>query len=293
MTGPAPAASAELATSLAQPVDPRTLPVRFSRLKLMARSPLHYWHACQVGDIEGGESLALRLGSGTHALLFGQESRVVVYPGARRGKAWDAFEEENAGKIILTATEAKTARGIAAAVRGHDVASRLLWPDLRDVLGVSYERRIDWTREGRPSRSTPDVFYTSRDGATTTIVDLKTTRDASPDWFCREAIRRAYHAQLVFYAEAVDCDPFECDLRIVAVESKPPHAVVVWQLTPGAIEHGQRLIGTWWEQLRACEEANVWPGYTQAVQRLDVEGDMPALVFGDEQDSDDDKGTDQ
>jgi hypothetical protein len=271
-------ASAALAAELAAPIDPRTLPVRFSRLKQMARSPLHYWHACQSGDIEGGESLALRLGSGTHALLFGQESRVVVYPGQRRGKAWDAFEEEHAGKIILTATEAKTSRGIAEAVRGHDLARALMWPAADNEIW--YERRADWTRAGRACRSTPDVSY-ARD-ATVVVVDLKTTRDASPDWFCREAIRRAYHAQLVFYAEALGEDPHQCDLRIVAVESKPPHAVVVWQLTPGAIEHGQMLIGQWWEHLRQCEDAGTWPGYTQAMQRLDVDGDMPALIFGDD-----------
>jgi hypothetical protein len=276
------AASAALAAELAKPIDPRTLPVRFSRLKQMARSPLHYWHACQTGDVDGGESLALRLGSGTHALLFGQESRVVVYPGQRRGKAWDAFEEEHAGKIILTATEAKTAHGIVDAVRGHDLARALLWPEPADTDGVWYEHRIDWQRDGRMCRSTPDVYYADVIDRTVTIVDLKTTRDASPDWFCREAIRRAYHAQLVFYAEALGEDPHHCDLRIVAVESKPPHAVVVWQLTPGAIEHGQMLIGQWWEQLRQCEDAGTWPGYTQAMQRLDVDGDMPALIFGDD-----------
>ena len=42
------------------------------------------------------------------------------------------------------------------------------------------------------------------------------------------------------------------------------------------------LIGQWWEQLRQCEDAGTWPGYTQAMQRLDVDGDMPALIFGDD-----------
>lgn len=254
-------------------IDPRSLPVRFSRLKQMAASPAHYLHSCQAGDDEGGESLPLRLGTATHSLLFEGGSNLAVYDGRRAGKQWEAFDDEAraAGLHVVNRKEYDQASAIAAAVRGHALASSLLL-----APSTVREQRIDWTRAGRACRSTPDAV----NHGDKLLIDLKTTRCAEPEWFAREAVRRAYHAQLAFYDEAVGADD-QWQHLIVAVESKAPHPVVVWRLSPAALDAGRALVTTWWEQLRQCEEANHWPGYTDQMQTLDCDGDMPALIFGD------------
>ena len=200
-------------------------PTRFSHLKKFQQSASHYQHAVKADRVE---TLALRMGSGTHAVMFGQPYH--VYEGRRAGKAWEEFEASLPGETILNAKEFATALNIAAAVRSHPVAARLLFaPD------AITEERIFWEMDGRAIGSTPDVRTDAY------IVDLKTTKCAEPEKFMRDAFWRGYHAQLSFYAEAVKAHTgIEVpDLYIVAVESAPPHPVVVMRLTPAA-----RLAGT-------------------------------------------------
>jgi hypothetical protein len=83
--------SAELRDELARNdvrrlVDPRGVPVRFSHLKAMDRSPAHYVHAVQH---EREESLSMRLGSATHALVFGTPRVVVFRGGMFNGKQYN------------------------------------------------------------------------------------------------------------------------------------------------------------------------------------------------------------
>lgn len=250
--------------------DPRSIPVRFSNLKQMAQSPAHYFQACQR-DQDGPGTLAMKLGSGVHAMLFGQPW--VAYPGRRAGKEWDAFELEHAGSVILNEREAATAKATADAVRANPLAaSLLLAPD------VVVEKRLDWMRDGRACRGTPDAVG---DGF---IVDLKTTKCAEPVRFVKDATWRGYHAQVAFYAAALETLGRQVtDLYIVAVESAAPHCVTVLRLDSSAWLAGNALVGSWWQRLRVCEESNEWPGYTDAMVRFGVEDNGDRLIIGGEE----------
>lgn len=236
-------------------VDPRSLPVRFSRLKTIAQSPAHYFHACQH---EIDDSLALRLGAGAHAMLFSQP--VVCYPHVRNGRRWEAFAEEHDGKVILSASEWRKAAALVEAVRRNKDAMRVLFD------GTLLEQQIDWELCGRACRSTPDAR------APGWLVDLKSTRCSEPEWFGGEVLRRYYHAQLSFYddaiAHATGRRPGEA--YIVAVESTPPHPVTVFHLSGELLELGDRLARSWFEQLLVCEGSDTWPEYASGVVPLDV-----------------------
>lgn len=240
---------------MSEVVDPRTVPVRFSHLRHLSQSPLHYWHAVQV---DGDPTRPMRLGVGAHAMLF--EQPVVLYPGkVRNGKEWDAFKAEHEGVPILSHSEWDRATSLAAAVRGNELAMQVL-------TGTVKEQVIEWSFLGRACRSTLDARGTYH------LVDVKTTKCADPDRFARDAVFRHYHAQLAFYADAVKesglGDPREA--YIIAVESQPPFPVTVLKLTERALDQGRRLCRLWFERLLACEAANDWPGYAQSVVELDV-----------------------
>lgn len=245
-------------------IDPRTVPVRFSALKEMDRSPLHYWQAAQD---DRDETLAMRLGSGAHARLFDKPIALWDQPaknGAgkapRNGAAWEEFQKENPDALILNASELAEADAMAAAVRANEIAMRVL----RDTV---CEKTILWDLQGRACRSTPDARSRLH------VVEFKTAQSAEPGKFQRDAFFRRYHAQLAFYADAIKAsgegEPAEA--YIVAVESSPPYAVSVMRLTDRALDHGRWLYTGWMERVLDCERANVWPSYSDAVLTWDVE----------------------
>lgn len=244
-------------------------PVRFSALKHMARSPAHYAAAVETAF---DETVSMRLGSAAHALLF--EQPVSVFTGkVRRGKAWEAFQEEHADETIVNRREYEHARRLVDAIQNHRDARELIYAD--DAV---WEKTIDWKTLGRECRSTPDVR------ATRYIVDLKTTRCSEPQRFNRDGTFRSYHAQLAFYLDAVIASGLgkPAEAYIVAVESSPPFPVTVLRLTDRAIDQGRRLCRLWFERLLQCEEANYWPGYVQGVVDFDVLDDPIELMVGGE-----------
>jgi hypothetical protein len=247
-------------------IDPRTVPARFSTLKMFATSPLHYLHAVQRGY---DETLSMRIGSGSHAVLFDQP--YTVWTGkVRNGKAWDAFEAEHEGELILNARELGEALAIASAIRANPLASELLF-----AAGAVVEQRIDWEWNGREFRSTPDVV------AGTACIDLKCLRSSEPSRVMWQSLKMFYHAQAALYRRALLATGRRIkDSYLVVVENKAPYPVTVLRFTDAAIDIGDRSCAIWLEQLRGCEAANHYPGYVQSIVDLDLPGsDLDAFTF--------------
>lgn len=241
----------------------------WSALKEMSRSPAHCRHKALQPD--GGEqTLAMRLGSGVHALTFWTPP-VLVYDGIRRGKAWDVFEAdaEAAGSLVLNAREYAVASAMATSLREHPIAGPLLFAD-----GTEHEVPMEWEVGGRKYRTRGIDFINRRRKY---LGELKQARTAQPGRFERDQLRALYPAQVEVYDEGDaivtgrdrDRDPFE--KYIVAVEPSPPHVVTVYRLAPSAIRQAVRTIGLYRSQLATCEASNEWPGYSLSVVPFEVE----------------------
>lgn len=247
--------------------------IRFSNLKLMGKSPAHYYARMTGPAFE--PSRAMKVGSATHRLVLGQgPGRAIVrFEGeARRGKEWTAFEDAHPDADILTAPEWAEAEVIAAAVAAS--------PAAQDVLrGARYEVPLDWEMCGmRCVTGGIDIVGAGY------IADLKTAQSSEPGAFGRQAFSMSYHAQLAFYAEGARQNGLPVDRAlVVAVESSPPHCVTVLRVAPELLEHGAQLCRLWLERLKACAEADEWPGYAQSP----VEWALPAWL-GPREESDDD-----
>jgi hypothetical protein len=248
-------------------VDPKTLPLRFHRLKQFASSPAHYLHACQSENVEAAYApLALRMGSGVHAGLF-EDRPLICYDGHRDGKIWDRFRAKHEARraVILNAREYSIARGIIASVRKHERAMALLFD------GTTREETFDWDFLGRAARATPDAYVPG--GRNT---DLKSTRCAEPRKFARDAIQRHYHAQLAYYDAALleHAGKIPDEDFIVAVENVPPFNVVVFRIPDETLEVGARLCRQWFEQLAAAEASDYYAGYVES----DVDLEIPSYL---------------
>jgi len=273
-------------------IDPRTLPARFHHLRAAGQSGAHCFHAFQ-GD--ASDSLAKRLGSGVHALLFLPETVAIwgrpseasvkraakaeaagedpppLTPAPRSGKEWLKFVRDNPGRVILTAAERNAATSIVDAIRNHPVAARLLFGP-----GMTYERSIVWAELGRARQSTPDAR--GRDH----LVELKTTRCAAPWRFVMDASKMGYHAQLADQRAAIAYEQggrSPREVYIVAVENVPPYVVQVYELTPTTLELGDKLRTMWLERLQMYEATNLWGGYSPGIEPLEILHDIgPAIA---------------
>ncbi len=257
----------DLAATTRRLVDPRTLPARLHHLRAAGQSGAHCLHSFQ-GD--GADTLARRLGSGVHALLFGKRVAVWDVP-AKNGKGiakrdgrsevWKAFTKAHAGAVILTIKEHANAKRIVDAIHGNAIAERLLFGP-----GMTYEAPIIWSECGRSRQSTPDARGPSHN------VELKTTRCAAPFLFGRDAERMGYHAQLADQRAAIAFDRAGRGPResyIVAVENVPPYVVQVYEVPAMLLELGDKLRLAWLERLQMFEATDMWRGYSDRIETLE------------------------
>lgn len=245
------------------------IPLRWSSLKWMAKSPAHYRYYL---DHPVAETDAMRIGSYAHHLLFGSPREFAVYQGVRRGKEWDAFKGSRLSVTILNERESDAAKRVADNLQRSTEAAA--------VLSGNVERRISWSLNGRECAGTPDAV--SADGGI--IADLKVTTDANPDKFYWHAARQGWLGQLAWYSDGLRA----CELGspvehyIVAVESKPPYVVQPFLLTYQAVEMGQRTYRLLFERLLVHEAADHWPGYVEGFAALDSPEDVTLQIDGED-----------
>lgn len=247
-----------------------TAPVRWSNLKHMAKSPLHYRHYLGAEFVP---TTAMLIGSLVHQLVLGGEThRCVKFDGKdRRAPGWKAFKAEHAGRDILTATEWATGEEIAGAVRSNTDAMLLLEAGEK-------EARLDWYIASRACHGTPDTLGVG-------LTDLKVTNDASPERFPWHARKMLWHAQLAWYGEAKKrvYGAYPERYSIVAVEPKPPYPVTIFDLTNEAVEAGNRVWRSCFDRLMVCEENNDWPGYSRGVELIDAGAESTTIIIDGEE----------
>lgn len=250
--------------------------VNWSTLKVMARSPRHYRHALANPR---PPSPAMLLGTAAHLATLEADrwdDEVRIFDGAaRRGKAWEAFQAANPGRLLLNQAEADKAQAMAAAVRDHGPAAEYLsagepevgvvWTD--DTTGLSCKARVDWLHVLRDSAG--------RIGRVI-LVDLKTAREIGLREFSAQAARLGYFGQLAHYragiAAALGIAPEMIEVVLVAVENDAPHDVAVFAVDDGVPDGGlhygeterRRLL----KRLVECRDADEWPGQHPEVTPL-------------------------
>lgn len=224
--------------------------VNFSTLKAIHRSPAHYAHNL-VQPFEDTDPK--KLGRAIHMAVLEPERyerAVAVWDGGtRRGKDWDRFKEENVGRELLTEREAEQCEAVQKAVRADPLALRYLSD------GVA-EATMLWSLDGVRCKGRLDY------DAPTAIVDLKTTRDASPDGFGKEVWRYRYHTQAAWYLDGyVAAGGPVKPYILISVESEAPHVVQVYRLPQVALDLGREEYREWMKRLAECRLSGKWPGY--------------------------------
>jgi exodeoxyribonuclease VIII len=149
---------------------------------------------------------------------------------------------------------------MASHIKQHEIVTTLLHD-------AHFEKSIFWTDKetGIQFKTRPDIWSTKM------VVDLKTTSDASPHAFMRAALNYGYYLQagMAFEAcKALDM-PFEMFV-ILAAEKEAPYVPAVLIMDQAALEFGIKQFDAYKKKLKACLDADKWPGYP--VQELSVPG---------------------
>ena len=232
-----------------------------SHLHAVAKSPQHYWARYLDPNRPVAEpTAAMRFGSLVHTAVLEPDQLLQRYGVApdRRTKAGKEAAEQMTQQGIEPVSEADMvlALSVAASVREHPYAGALLdagkaeqsfwWDDL--PTGLRCKCRPDW-----------------HCGAT--VVDLKTTTDASPGGFARSVATFRYHVQASHYLAGLHgAERF----LFIAVEKTYPYAVAVYELDADAMRVGDELRRRDLQMIADCRATNEWPGYSTTCESLSL-----------------------
>ena len=255
----------------------RLLPaMNWSTLKWGNRSLRHMKQAIdRASDTDTTSRLLLR---SNHAAVLEWErfkDDCAIFPGpVRRGKEWEAFKLEHAGKVLmnqseflLKQSEFDAAVAVRAAIEEHDDAARLL-------ANAETEQVIRWTDKltGVPCKARLDVYSPGQ-----YVADLKGCGSVGEYAFKRDVERMLYYGQAAWYLEAVEAIiGRQLPYYLIPYETKPPHDVGVYEVDPDWLKPGREFIrrqldayaGAIAAEARGVPKKYAWPGACPAITFL-------------------------
>lgn len=193
------------------------------------------------------DSEALLFGTAAHAFIL-EGVKPAVFKGGKTltsKKALDFItkerdEREDPDLPVVTEEGWETLQGMAEAVHENPLARRLL------TAPGKAEQSVYWQHpSGATLRCRPDWLPEEEDETLgfLPIVDLKTTRDATPAGFRHSCFQLGYHQSAAWYAAGLAAINVSANARMVfiAVEKTPPYLVGVYTPSNEALEVGHAL----------------------------------------------------
>ena len=254
-----------------------------SHLDEVNKSAFHYWDRYINPDrVIPEPTKQMLLGSAMHTMvlepeLFEKECLVESANAPKRPTAaqrnakkpssqtldaiayWEEFDKKANGKNLISIDDYERLTIMRQRIFDHPAASTIL--NMSGVVEQSYQWKDSQT--GEICKSRPD-FHTD-DG--TLIVDLKTTSGASELGFQKSVHNFRYHVQAGFYLRSIE----EAQQFVfIAVESKPPYLVAVYNASTDMINAGNRVADKNLATLAQCRKTGKWTGYSEEITTLDL-----------------------
>lgn len=231
-----------------------------SNLRTMEmKSPAHCYATWSGNpNADRPDSAALAFGSAAHALILGDEAfelRHVISPfdSFRTKEARDWRDEQKAeGKVVITADDYRHIEGMAEALIRHPIAQDGVFEGEVEQSVFWKDPRGFWLKSRMDARPIGD-----------TLVDLKTTTDASP-FACQNAVRSyGYDMQFALGAEGLwkAAKQKIAAHLIVFIEKTPPYAVTPCPISDQAIWRAAQRNERAKAWIADCLQRDEWPGY--------------------------------
>ena len=128
-----------------------------------------------------------------------------------------------------------------------------------DIKGLTELSYFSEDLSGIKAKCRPD--WISSDGHT--VVDLKTTQDASPKGFQKSIGQFGYHIQSSFYMRVLqNLDVPVKEFIFIAIEKTAPFCVGVYRASTEMLEEGNKKVDEAINQILWCKENDSYPDYT-------------------------------
>lgn len=237
-----------------------------SDLELFHRSPAHY-KAKELKE----PTPAMVFGAAFHTFVLQPElfeKEYAVMPKDLKlttieGKAFAMTEQGNHRELIKW-NDYQIMRDMMISLADHDTAIKLLQSKgPREISAFWTDKRI-----GLECKLRADLITSESN----VVVDLKTTVDARPEVFMRQAANLHYHWQASHYLGGITAitGVEHKDFIIIAVEKEPPYAVAVYHFDDAMIYCGEEELKILMDRMKECKEKDEWPGYQDEIQPISL-----------------------
>jgi exodeoxyribonuclease VIII len=240
-----------------------------SGLKLISKSPLHYWDRYINPAYQDATTPAMAFGSLVHTLMLEPDTfneRYAISPDVNKttkeGKAaYTAFTEANEGKEFISSKDYALATSMIKKAKSNPIVTDLL--DLSEkeamhtfeIMGVQCKMKADAI----------NIF----DGC---IIDIKTCTDASPTEFGRSAYNLNYLLQAAFYLDGYYLATGTNLKRFIfiAMEKTAPYITAVYELTAEQLDLGRTKYLAALQTYKNCLAIGNWEAYGDEIQPLQL-----------------------
>lgn len=179
-------------------------------------------------------------------------------------KAYEHIVAQNPGKQAIDWDDWIAIRDISKVICANPKINALLSPIPEHWREVS----MYWQDpSGVDCKARLDAFSETHEA----ILDLKTTKDASPQGFARSIASYGYARQAAFYMRAAKaCGLYPKHFIFIAVEKEPPFAAGLYRLTDRCIAAQNPIIDRLIERYHRALATGEWPDYARDVSDIET-----------------------
>ena len=228
-----------------------------SHLHAISRSPHTYYKRFIDPKRPVSEpTAAMRLGTFVHTAVLEPDDldrRYTISSARRNTKAYTELIDK--GIEPVTQAQWDQALSMCDAVRNHPEAAWLLSDGKAEQSVWWDDEQFDMRCKCRPDWWNGDI-----------VIDLKTTKDASPRGFAKSVANFRYHVQQMHYLRGTNAARF----IFIAVEKEYPFAVGVYELDNDACGVGEELRQRDRQRIKTCKKRDEWPGYSNDISSLSL-----------------------
>jgi PDDEXK-like uncharacterized protein DUF3799 len=238
-----------------------------SGLKAILDCPYKYWDRyVNPNRLIQTPTAAMRFGTMVHMFILEPEKfdTHYFYGGItiRRGtKAFAELEVVANGREIIFDEDREILYHIKKAIDEHPIAGHLFKNGEAEKSIFWKDPETQMLCKSRPDYMTPNY-----------IIDLKTTRSASPQNFERTIMDEGYHRQAAMALSAMEAISgiAHTNFLNVCIETERPYIISVFVVSDEALKLGQQEYKEGLRIYKECLEKNHWPQYVEEIKEINL-----------------------